>query len=255
MNRQAAPLLCLLAAALLGADEVPPDELSFPEDAALYKTGPVLRGTIRHGEGLLPMEGARVRELTGSQWATTGADGVFELTLKNEATPTILVQREGHIDAIQIASAMSRLYFDGEFKIEVFSRADEEEAEREDFGDGWDPTAGRILLNFQPLGYPPGVRAVLDAPGAQSWVYGEDDAVTRGDTIPAKPGPGEIVFRKVPPGTWPVTITAPKGMTCSGPDRLPAVADTNTRAYYFCVRDGEEPQTATMGPPAGKPAP
>ena len=255
MNRWAAPALCLLAAGALAADGVPADEISFPADAAAYKTGPVLRGTIRFGEGLLPMPGARVRELSGSETLTTGEDGVFTLQLTDEANPAVLVQKEGHVDALQIASAQSRLYFDGEFKIEVFSRADEEQAEREDFGEEWDRSTGRLLLNFQPLGYPAGVRAVLKAPTAEAWVYDANDRATRGSTIGAEPGPGEIVFRKVPPGTWPVEVTAPPGMTCSGPDRLPARADTNTRAYFFCVRDGEEPQTATMGPPAGQKTP
>ena len=246
--------LPLLALSLLGADGVPPDEVGFPADAAQFKSGPVLRGTIRHGEGLLPMDGATVSEVGSTGSVKTGPDGVFKLNLKNEETPAILVHRDGFVDAIQVVSAKSRLYFDGEFKIEVFSRADEDAAETEDFGTGWNPKAGRVVFNFQPLGYPGGVKAVLDAPGAEAWVYDNQDKASRGDTIPADPGPGEIVFRNVEPGTWPVSVTVPAGQTCSGPSQVPVVADTNTRVYFFCVKDGEEPQTATMGPPVWRKA-
>ncbi|MEE2827914.1 MAG: hypothetical protein VX498_01895 [Myxococcota bacterium] len=223
-----------------------------PADAADYARGPVIRGTVRHGEGLAELSGFTVQEfgVEGAEAVISGEKGGFKFTLKNEAMPAVLVQREGWIDTIQICSEASREYFEGEYKIEVFEESDTQ-IELEETGTPFDPSKGRVVLNFQPLGAPAGVLAELQAPDGKPWTYDAKDQQNPGNRIGTPPGIGEVVYSNVSPGTWPVRVEAPPPLECVGPERVPVVAATYTRAYYFCLtpeqraaakaRAGEQP--------------
>ena len=231
-----------------GPDRADTDDRDFPPDAADYLTGPKLRGTLRSGETGQVLAGCTVNEHhEGAASVKTGADGVFLLTLMDEERPAVLARCDGHVPTLQVVDAQSRLYFDGEFKVEMFERADEDAAFLEDFGVARDPAEAMVMLNFQPQGVPSNVAAALDPPGGQGWVYGVEDKPTKGHELGSKPGMGEIVFPGLAPGDRAVQVTAPAPLECGGPATVPALADTITRAYYFCARPGETP-----APPAGE---
>lgn len=230
---------------LLGGGDNDP---GFPPDAHEYLDGPALRGTVRNGEGLAPMKGFTVGEYEAGGDMSTGADGVFLVTLKNEALPAIHVRGEGFVPTIQISSEQSRLYFDGEYKIEVFGVEDEKAVLKEDFGVTWSDGMGQLVVNLQPMGSPKGVAVVLE-PTAPSWIYGPGDVPETGNKLPSDDsGAGEVVYPSLKPGSYAIEVTVPEGLTCSGPAAAPVVAGTYTRAYFFCVEEGKAPRTATSGP-------
>lgn len=229
-----------------GPDRADIDASALPADAADFLIGPALRGTLRDGETGEPIGDCTVSE-HGADGASvrTGADGVFLLSLKDERRPAVLAVCDGYVPTLQVADDQSRLYFDGEFKIEMFERAEEEAASMADFGRPWDPSKAVVWLNFQPQGLPVGVSGVLDAKGSPSWVYGIGDKPAKGTTFGSEPGVGEIVYPGVTPAaSYGVTVTAEAPLECFGPDAIPALADTATRAYYFCTRPGEAPRTS-----------
>jgi len=201
-----------------------------PEDK-LYTLGPVLRGKAVRGVGLKGLPGAAVKEVGASAAIVSGDGGRFSLTLEDQQRVAVMVTAPGFVPTIQIATELSRPYFEGSFKIEMFEREDERSVEMEEFGSVQDPSLGRLVLNFQPYGSAGGVKAVA---GGDAWVYDGSDRPVRGDRLPADPGPGEIVFRNLPPGTLPVTLQAPSGLVCRGPSVVPIVAGVYTRSYYFC---------------------
>ncbi len=196
------------ASKLLGGGDNDP---GFPPDAHEYLTGPALRGTVRNGEGLAPMKGFTVGEYETGKDLTTGKDGVFLVDLANEGLPAIHVRGDGFVPTIQISSDKSRLYFDGEYKIEVFSVADEKTVLKEDFGVDWSDKRGQLVVNLQPMGSPKGVKVAIE-PSAESWIYGKDDAVKKGDTLPKNDSyAGEVVYPSLDPGSYAITVSTPKG--------------------------------------------
>lgn len=233
------------ASKLLGGGDNDP---GFPPDAHEFVTGNILRGTVRKGEGLAPMKGFEVSEYGDKAPQTTGDDGVFKLELTNQKLPAIHVVGEGHVPTIQISSDKSRLYFDGEYKIEVFELEDEKEVLQSDFGVAWSDVRGQLVVNLQPMGSPKGVTVSID-PKGESWIYGPDDTPKKGSTLPKDDsGAGEVVYPSLEPGSYAITVTAPKELDCSGPAEVPVVAGTYTRAYFFCIEEGKDPQTATSDP-------
>ncbi len=221
----------------------PPGAGAAPDpDDALYTLGPTLRGKAVRGVGLTGLPGATVRELGGAP-TTSGDGGRFALELADEGTIAVQVTAPGFVPTIQIATERSRPYFEGSFKIEMFDAEDERAVELEEFGAPQDPDKGRLVLNFQPYGSAGGVGARLDVPGAQGWVYDDQDRPVRADRLPDAPGPGEIVFRDLPPGPVTVTLSPPSDLLCPGPATVPIQAGVYTRAYYFC--QGPEATAAT----------
>lgn len=196
--------------------------------------GPTLKGRVVNGNGLTPIQGARVSEVgTDAPSTTSDADGWFKLELRDEAVVSVLVQLDGFVDTIQISTEASRPYFEGEYWIELFDQADRQAAGR-DYGAPLAAENGDLVLNFQPYGSAVGVRGALDAPGVQAWVYDADDNPAPGDTFGEDPFAGEIRYWNVPAGRPAVTIEAPPGLACPGPATVPVIAGTSTRSYYFC---------------------
>jgi hypothetical protein len=224
---EAPPVIPMLDAPLPAAT---PD----PKGSSEFVSGPKIKGTAVYGEGLAPLPGATVVEwdVPGAKPVVTGDDGVFVIELTHVERPALKVTKPGYLDTIQIATAESRLYFDGEFKIELFELADEQAVHEEDFGVPWDAGTARVVLNFQPLGSPYGVTGTIAA--GRPWTYDDDDRPHPGTTIPDYPGIGEIVWTEVPPGTYDVTVTPRDGIRCPGPSPVPALPQTSTRAYFFC---------------------
>jgi hypothetical protein len=211
--------------------------LGIPDGAEEFVTGPRLRGTIVNGEDISPLAGFTVVEHGVSNAAppvVTARDGVFLVQLRDEATPAFKVTRDGWVPTIMLTSDQGRLYFKGEYKIEMFERADEDAAHLADMGTPRDWSLARVLINFQPMGFAGKVRAELGAPGVQAHHYDAEDKLLPGDTLEEDPLTGEIVYAEVPPGEWPVTVTTPAGLDCRGPATVPAEAGTYTRAYFFC---------------------
>lgn len=209
---------------------------SVPADAVDYAAGPRLRGTVWDAEKERPLSGVVVTELSAADPSApaTGEDGVFTVELGDTANPALLVRKEGWLDTIQVCSAASRRYFEGEFQVELFQAEDERRAIAEETGRAYDPGLGLVVLAFQPSGAPAGVTARLEAPDAAHWISDSMDRATEGDRIPDLPGSGEILVTGVPPGSWPVDVESPAGLVCDGPDRVPVRADTATRAYFLC---------------------
>ena len=207
-----------------------------PDDADRFVTGPVLRGTVVRGADVRPLEGFSVREWGGEEATVqvTGEDGVFAVELTDQASPAVHVRRSGWVETVMLCSEASRLYFRGEYKIEMFEAEEEAGIAVEEFGQPHDRTKGRVVFNFQPLGSGGGVQVELHAPGAKGWIYDEQDRPRAGTLLPDPPGPGEVVWTDVPPGTWPVTVRSEAPKVCVGPAEVPALADGYTRAYYFC---------------------
>lgn len=214
--------------------------LGIPDGAEEFVTGPRMRGTVVNGADVRPLEGFTLIEhgvAAPAPAQVTGEDGVFVVDLTDEATPAFHVTRHGWVPTIMLTSDQGRLYFKGEFKIEMFERADEEAAYLSETGEARDWSRARVVLNFQPLGSASRVRGELQAPGATAFQYDADDQPVAGGTFGDDPGIGEIVFPDVPPGEWPVLVTAPPGMDCRGPTTVPAEAGTYTRVYFFCRSD------------------
>ena len=210
---------------------------ALPDGAADFLTGGRIRGTVVDGADISPLVGFSVVEhgvQTPAPPIVTGADGVFLVELRDEATPALRVTREGWVPTVMLTSAEGRLYFGGEFKIEMFRSADEAAIDMEELGHARAPGTGQVLVNFQPLGSGGGARAVLQAPGVQAHRYDAADKLVPGDRLGEDPFAGEIVYPEVPPGTWPVVVTSPAGLDCRGPDVVPAEAGTYTRAYVYC---------------------
>ncbi len=214
--------------------------LGIPDGAEEFVTGPRMRGTVVNGADVRPLGGFTLIEHgvhAPNPAQVTGEDGVFLVDLTDEATPAFAVTREGWVPTIMLTSDQGRLYFKGEFKIEMFERADEEDAYLEETGATRDWSQGRVVLNFQPLGSATRVRGELQAPGVIAFRYNADDTLLAGDTFDEDPLIGEIVYPDVPPGEWPVVITAPDGLDCRGPTTVPVEAGTYTRVYFFCRSD------------------
>lgn len=205
-------------------------------DSADYLLGPVLKGRAVAGNGLTALAGVAVTELgvEEPQTVTSDADGWWKLTLRNEEVVTVLVTHPGFMDTIQIATAASRPYFEGEYWIELFPALDPRDAGAPP---EWnqEPAHGGVILNFQPYGSAAGVTARLDAPApATAWVFDAADRMTAGNSFGVDPFAGEVEYRNVAPGSYPVTIEPPAGIACPGPATVPVIAGTSTRAYYFC---------------------
>jgi hypothetical protein len=162
---------------------------------------------------------------------TSDSDGWWKLNLRNERVVTVLVTHPGFIDTIQIATDQSRLYFRGEYWIELFppggeNFADETRPDEEPSGD--------VVLNFQPYGSARGVRAAVAIPGGEPWIFDAEDEPVRSDTFGPDPFVGEVAYEAVEPGRFGVTVTSPPGLECAGPSEIPVRKDTSTRSYYFC---------------------
>ncbi len=214
--------------------------LGIPDGAEEFVTGPRMRGTVVNGADVRPLEGFTLIEHgvpSPAPAQVTGEDGVFLVELTDEATPAFGVTREGWVPTIMLTTDQGRLYFKGEFKIEMFERADEEAAYLEETGAARDWSQGRVVLNFQPMGSAAHVKGALQAPGVKPFRYDAEDNLLPGDTFGDDPLIGEIVFPDVPPGEWPVVITEPEGLDCRGPETAPVEAGTYTRVYYFCRPD------------------
>ncbi len=212
-----------------------------PADADRFITGPILRGTVVRGADVRPLEGFTVREWgrEGAAEQVTGEDGVFSVELSDEATPAVHVRKDGWVETVMLCTEDSRLYFRGEFKIEVFDTEDEAGISLEEFGQPADPTRGQVVFNFQPLGSGGGAEVELHAPGARGWFYDEEDRPQAGTRLPDPPGAGEVVFTGVPAGSWPATVRSPDPKRCLGPAEVPVIAGGYTRAYYFCQTEQE----------------
>lgn len=203
-------------------------------DSAQYLLGPVLKGRVVDGEGLTPIAGAAVSEVgSGAPAVRSDGDGWFKLDLRDEAVVAVVVRHEGFVDTIQVATEASRPYFEGEYWIELFSLADREAATA-DYGAPLEADRGEVVLNFQPYGSAGGVRATLDVPGIQAWMYDAGDHPVRGDRFGPDPFAGEFRFWNVPAGSPAVTIEPPDRLACPGPAKVPVLAGTSTRSYYFC---------------------
>jgi len=216
--------------------------LGIPEGAEDYVTGPRMRGTVVAGADLRPLGGFSVVEhgvTAPNPPIVTAQDGVFLVDLTDEASPAFAVERDGWVRTIMLTSDQGRLYFKGEYKIEVFEVGDEDAASLEESGRPRDEATGRVVVNFQPLGSAGSVRVDLQAPGVEGFRYDGDDRLVPGATFDEDPLAGEVVYPDVAPGVWPVVVTAPPGMDCRGPSALPSEAGTYTRAYFFC-RSTEE---------------
>jgi hypothetical protein len=223
-----------------------------PDGAEAFVTGPRIRGTVVDGADVSPLGGFTVVEHGVPSPAPpqlTAADGVFLVDLRNSEGPALSVRADGWVPTIMLTSNEGRLYFQGEYKIEMFRVADEEAATLEELGRPRAASLGRVVINFQPLGSAGGVRAELKAPGVKGYHYDADDALVAGAGFGEDPFAGEVVFPEVPPGRWPIVVTEPEGLDCRGPSEVPSEAGTYTRAYFYCRPRADWAEAAAPGGP------
>ena len=180
----------------------------------------------------VPISGATVAHVGGTQTDTTAADGIYTLQLASNASAFLRRTATGFypiIVGLDVPPGGTTRDIGGPDDTQV---ADVETAL------GVTITEGIVAVNFQGVGTTGGFMASISATEEGSFVFDAGNSPVDGDTTIDGSDNGAVIFYNVPAGTTTISVTEPGTWTCTPEESITnwVVEDaTITQLEYECT--------------------